>query len=1348
MKHSPIYKIRSKIGRHSVVYIFMNNFEKHYFTTMKKAICLLVFALSSVLCIAFEKDFGHLSISDGLSQMSVVSIVQDNDGYMWFGTRDGLNRYDGRQFKVYRNDIEDSLSISDNYIKVLISDGRDGLWIGTTNGLNHYDSINDCFHRYFVDPGQRTGNMNEINSLCMWGDTLLVGTYRGLYMLKNGRLMKIPDQNNRVYSISEYEGKAYIGHSKGLSVMTGDSKPRSLFEGEAVNHVYISREGNVYITYSNYGDFAQVDTESWQIDRIHLLGEQGRTGQPLIRCMTESPDRKSLIFGTYDGLRIYELESGRITSVNQGKEFGYGLSHYAVESIYTDRAGTLWVGTYGGGINHAHDMKPLFRHYPVNTDEIASGVLGSIVSSPDGNTLWIGTDASGVIGFDTEKEVFHQFSRDSDDMYKDNNVKSLLYDNGLLYAGFYTGKLRVLDTKTGLWKDTIRDNDNSAIYSIIRNKGRIIIGRYSQYGLKEVRNGTIHNMGLSTDDGNIVNVSQITTLCYDRDTLWIGTRSKGLYRYGKNGRLDHFSIDGPLDISGNRITTIIRDSRGRILAGTSDGGLNIYCDGAFRCISHKDGLADNGICSILEDKKGRIWVVTRSGISLLGENDKAVRTFDQSDGILTHEFSPNSCAMTPDGNIWIGGDNALLKFMPENMIFNNYVPPIVINSVMVNGKHKTNGKASGLVLNHKENSLTFTFSSLNYIYPEKNRYSWFLSGADKGWQMSGGLNMVNYTNLSPGTYEFKVKGSNNDGLWNEEAAVFRFEILSPIWTRWWALCIYFIAAGLILFIIIKSIADRKNMHRSMMEKQRKEEQYKAQIKLFTNFAHELRTPLTLIISPLEEILSIDNPQPVTHSTINMIHDNAKRLLMMVNQLMDLRSKEEDMMKVRVARGDIAGFAKEIFIAFNHQAQQRHIRYEFICDHKPEDIWFDRSLFEKVMMNLLSNAFKFTPDKGWITLEIKDEGERVRICVADCGIGISEGELENIFSPFYRTDEAHVGFEGSGVGLSLVKSIVELHHGTAYAESVKGQGTTFHIILRKGRLLFKDDEIIKGYQDSETIDRYIHEDSPASGAVPVKSSSTILVVEDNNELRKYIISGLSRYWNVIEASNGAEGKVQALSHVPSLIISDVMMPVMDGLQMCEVLKKDSRTSHIPIILLTARQMVIQMKEGLELGADDYITKPFNMQSLILKVGNIISSREKLKVLYGQTVAVENLGLEIDSTSSDEKFLQQLNCHIDKYISESDLNADSLCQIVGMSRATLYRKTVAATGLSPARYIQTVRLNMAAKMLENSNMSITDIAMATGFSSIVHFSSSFKKKYGMSPTQYIQDKIQKGQNEQID
>lgn len=1326
----------------------MNKFEKSNYGFMRKTVFSLCFTLLSVTVLAFEKDFGHLSIADGLSQMSVVSITQDSDGYMWFGTRDGLNRYDGKEFKIFRNDIEDTLSISDNYIKVLISDSKGGLWIGTAGGLNYYDNISDSFTRYFINPGQRTGNINEINSLCLSGETLFIGTYRGLYILEDGIVKKVPDLDNRIYSTIEKNGSIYIGHTGGLSVLTEDMTVKHLIEGESVNHIYISKAGNIYVTYANYGDFAQVDLQTGHTRRFHLLGKQGRSGQPLIRCITEDSDGKSLIFGTYDGLRIYELDSGKITSVNQGNEFGHGLSHYAVESIYSDRAGTLWVGTYGGGINHSHDVSPLFRHYSANSEEIQSGVLSSITASPDGKTLWIGTDAAGVIGFDVEKEMFHTYPRYSDDMYKDNNVKSLLYDDGLLYTGFYTGKLGVFDTRSGRWNKIIKDDNNSAIYTIIKNRGKIILGRYSQYGLKEIKGDRIVNMGLSTEDGNIVNVSQITTLCYDRDTLWIGTRSKGLYRYVQNGRLDHFSIDGPLNISGNRISSIVKDRSGKIYVGTSDGGLNIWQNGQFKCISHKDGLTDNSICSVIEDNNEGIWVITRSGISLLGENDKPTRTFNHSDGILTHEFSPNSCAVTPDGHIWIGGDNALLKFMPENMTVNNYIPPVVINAVSVNGKHVSNGKRQGLVLNHKENSLTFRFSSLNYIYPEKNRYSYFLSGADNQWQEAGAINMVNYTNLPPGTYEFMVKGSNNDGVWNPEPAVFEFEILKPVWTRWWAMCIYVLVIGIFAFIIIKSISDKRKMHRSMIEKQRNEDQYKARIRLFTNFAHELRTPLTLIISPLEEILSIDNPQPVTHGTLHLIHDNAKRLLHMVNQLMDLRSKEEDKMKVRVAEGDIAGFAKEIFIAFNHQAQQRGISYEFFCSQKPTGVWFDRNLFEKVLMNLLSNAFKFTPDGGKISLDISEKDDMVMLKVSDSGIGIYESDLENIFNPFYRTDDAHEGFEGSGVGLSLVKSIIELHHGHIYAESTKGRGTTFNIVLHKGNDRFGESEIIQGYQDSETIDRYATGEEIKNVPAAAKTSATILVVEDNKELRKYIVSGLSRYYNVIEASNGSEGRLQALANAPSLIISDVMMPVMDGLQMCEELKNDSRTSHIPIILLTARQMVIQMKEGLELGADDYITKPFNMQSLILKVGNIIASREKLKVLYGQTVAVENLGLEINASLSDEKFLQQLNAHIDQYISDSDLNADSLCKIVGMSRATLYRKVVAATGLSPARYIQTVRLNMAAKMLENSEMSVTDIAIATGFSSIVHFSSSFKKKYGISPTQYIHEKSQERKNEQID
>lgn len=1295
--------------------------------------------------------FKHLSVADGLSQMSVVSIVQDAEGYLWFGTRDGLNRYDGYEFKIYRNILGDSLSLSDNYIKAIEADGKNGLWIGTANGLNHYCPETDSFQRYYINEDRHTGNANEINSICVTGETVWIGTYHGLFKLEGAMLRPVEGFKNRIFDIAYSGDRLYVGHSSGLSVLSGNSIIKEIPAREGINIIHAGKDGDVYACFSDTGDFARIDTADFSTTRHRLLGSPGK-GFSMIKCLSETPDGQTLLFGTYDGLRAYVKSGSHGKTANGGRE-AEGLTHSAVESILFDRAGTLWIGTYAGGINYMHGHSPFFRHY--STGNPALGIISCMIYDPANGCIWTGTDAGGVLKFDCSTGKFFRYGTSSEAGIRDGNVKTLYLDGNLLYAGLYSGKICILDTKAGKWIRTLRlPNEETAIYSILPDNGRLLVGTYSPHGLKQLENGVFSNLDLPSHDGRMMNISQITTLCKNADTLWIGTRSNGVFRFipSDNGHIDHFCTDSRPGISGNRISSIIRDSRGRILIGTSDGGLNIFENEKFSSVSSKDGLPDNNICSVIEDRQKGIWVITHTGMSLLDENDDASDTFSRASGIEIQEFSMNACTMDENGTIWVGGDNALLNFNPGEIYRNEYVPPTVITSVKVNNK-PINIAGNENALSHNLNNLTFSFSALNFINPKENRYMYRLDGAEKEWKISD-TRTANYTNLRPGKYEFQVMGSNNDGLWNEVPATYGFEIKAPVYARWWAIMLYVMTAGGICAVIAANIMEKRKIKARMAERQHDEEMYKSRIKLFTDFAHELRTPLTLIISPLEDILSPEHPQPVSMDNLSLIYRNAKRILLTVNQLMDLRSKEENSLHIRVAEGDFAGFAEEICMAFNHMAEKRGITYAFRCTKRPVLLWYDRRMFEKVIMNLLSNAFKFTADKGKITVSAGfvdgngtlppcigeiSAGYDVFIYVSDSGTGIAASDKEKIFDPFFRSSNA-AGTEGSGVGLSLAKSIVEMHHGVIGVDSAPGKGSRFFILLKQGCQHFTEDEIIRDYKDSETVDRYM--DSPAASPADAGMASDgehsgnkrILVVEDNKELRKYMCSALSRFWRVIEAGNGAEGKAMAISYGPSIIISDVMMPEMDGLQMCSELKNDIRTAHIPIILLTARQMMIQMKEGLDLGADDYITKPFNMNMLILKIRNILASREKLKNLYGATVAVENLGTAVDTELSDEKFLQVLNTKILKFITDSELNVESLCKSIGMSRATLYRRITSATGLSPAKYILTVRLRTAARMLGETRMNITDIAAACGFSSIVHFSSSFKKKYGVAPSKY--------------
>ena len=649
--------------------------------------------------------FDHLSVTDGLSQMSVVAITQDDDGFLWFGTRDGLNRYDGYEFRIFRHELHDTTSISDSYIRCMANDRRGGLWIGTANGLNRYNPRTGTFTRYYIDRQRHTGIANEINALCadstggVW-----LGTYEGLYHLDGGGsapIERIEELSQRIYSIVSVGDLLYVGHDRGLATLSSDGRLRHIIRNDrerAVNLIFADSRGRVYVSFANTGTLGWLDPETGALHERTIIADDPHRRNDLIRSIAEPPGTGKLVLGTYDGLRIYDPAGETIESYNQTPQEGGGLSHYAVETVYIDRAGSLWVGTYAGGVNYAHAQNDLFSHYDPARGNHTPGVLSAIVSEPSGKVLWIGTDAGGVLRFDVMRRKFDYYpcSTDPGDFFKDNNVKSLFLDGETLYVGLYTGQLHTLNTRTRRWTGLIRNPEHTAIYALARMNDTLLLGTYSAHGLKYLSPDGIRDLDLLSE-GKTVNIIQISALCPTEEALWIGTRSRGLYRYRRSGELDRFTSDDGNSISGNRITAIVADSRGRMLIGTSDGGLNIYTPSTdrFEIITHNDGLHDNTICSIVEDHTGRLWIITRTGISEMDADNRILRTYDHSSGIRVQEFSTATAFVTPDNTIWAGGDNGLISFNPDNLHINTYAPPVVITSVSVNNRPLDNVTGGG-----------------------------------------------------------------------------------------------------------------------------------------------------------------------------------------------------------------------------------------------------------------------------------------------------------------------------------------------------------------------------------------------------------------------------------------------------------------------------------------------------------------------------------------------------------------------------------------------------------------------------------------------------------------------------
>lgn len=1061
-------------------------------------------------------------------------------------------------------------------------------------------------------------------------------------------------------------------------------------------------------------------------------------------------------------------QSGNFKVYNQKGKGEGSLSSYAVEALCVDNAGGLWVGTYSGGLDYYNKQSNSFRFVDTRLSEHVLGITGPMQQGKDG--IWIGTEANGIMHYNPATNAFQYYpcvQTTKPEGYPDNNVKSLLLDNNILHVGVFRGKMYDFDTNLHQYIKVYDNPGGGAIYEIKRDQyGKLLLGTYSAKGFGMLENDHIMTHDLVLDKGGAFNVPQITSFALTQNKgIYIGTRSNGLYFYNGKNITSYNTTSKSNKISGNKISAVLEDRNQNVWIGTMDGGLNVIekRTSQFKVFSTKNGLKDNKICSIAQDRKGRIWVVTRRGISEVDLEKGVKKTVDYTSGIKIQEFSQNSILVSNDNTIYVGGDNGFITFNPDSIQPSRFLPPIVINSVAVNNVPlvKDFEDQETLNLKHDENNITITYSALSYTLSKRNKYAYKLEGIDKEWNQVEDIRRVNYANLSPGKYTFRVKGSNSDEVWNEQGTSLIIYIAPPFWWAWWAIIIYLIIILTIVYYIVRYYRVQHDLDHQLALKQQEDELHQARINLFTYLSHELRTPLSLIIGPLEDIMQKSTTPAFLTVPLQRIFENSKRLLLLVNELMDFRKQESGQFHLKAAEGDFVQFAEEIIIAFRELSANRNITLNYKIKPDVENLWFDRNLFEKVLLNLLSNAFKHTPSKGVIELIISnveldetfkskleqpnpncylDAQQYLHISISDNGKGIPAKELSRIFDPFYQIPEQNqVNIGGTGIGLSLTKGIVELHHGAIWAESPENTGAIFNILLPYGREHLTEEEVVENYQDAESISPYLHADLLSEKVEVIEvhtgKKNLVLIVEDNAELRQYLKSCLVTHYKVIEAANGKEACEMAMQQMPDIIISDIMMPVMDGLKMCKKIKNDLLTSHIPIILLTARASMLQMKEGLELGADDYITKPFSSNILLLKLKNIMQSRENLKNLYGKRFSLESMGVEV--VTADDKFMQKLYKVVENNIENPDLNIDKFCEEINMSSANLYRKIKAVTNLSPLEYVKSVRMQLASKMLKETDLSVTEISEKVGFNSLIHFSATFRKHFGFSPTKYVQN-----------
>ncbi len=1357
----------------------------------KKVFYLLLWCLITPLSLfAQNLKFNHLTVDNGLSQNSVNKIIQDHKGVIWICTGDGLNKYDGYDFVIYRKDSNNPKSLNDNRVNTVFEDKSNHLWIGTTTGLSYFDKDKDEFIPYLLksSKGYTVKSIVEDNS-----GNLFLGTNFGLKFFDRKRKV-INDiklnNDDKIQSLSIDKDNLWIGNNSGLVIYSFKNHQLvnsykqltqrfkniriNAIKHEADGTVWIATEANGVARYSKNG-------------RIKFITDKEGLLSNTVRDLLIVKNKEVWV-GTKFGLSIFNKETNKIQNYTY-KENGAPertLSQSSVHNLFEDRTGNIWIGTYSGGVNLIYNFSQnfIYKGHGLNDpSKLSNKEINSISEEEDGS-VWLATDVGGLNYW--KREV------NSIDVYKYapnqsayNTIKNIHQDQknkNILWLGTGSGILKFDKRKKDFQQFDLFQKVIPAYiheYTFENSKNGIWIGTDFD-GLYLVENDKkIKQYDRSTNKNLLLNSNFISALEDDQGKgLWIGNRSDGLnyLDYRTNKITSYVSEkDNPYSLSNNGILSLYQDSKQRLWIGTDGGGLNYYdkATNQFLIINKSNGLGNNTVQAITEDEAGAIWISTNKGLFRIKVNvnhqplkfqNLEIVNYTAKDGLQSNQFSQHSVFKGLNHELFFGGINGLTIFSPQSISKNMDKPNIIFTELSVLDKlvkvdhnsvlDKPIDEQETLILPFDQAYFTLRFSLLNYIYPEKNKYAYVLDGlSNDKWHYVNGQRQATYTNLKPGNYTFKLKAANNSGVWIDEPRTLSIIILPPWYQTWWAYAIYtfvFLALLYLFYYYTKYTERLKNkvVYETYIAKQ---EQELAQKKLsfFINISHEIKTPITMIMAPLQKLLNANQNNEAWSQYLNSMNKSGQRLLNLIDQLLDFRKLDAGETNLKAAKGNMVRFIREIVIISNSLANSKNIDLSFTTSHQSLEVWFDRDKMEKVIYNILSNAIKYTPNFGKIvvSLDLNKLNKEVIISITDNGCGISEDKLPFIFEPFIHHDSALNNVSGTGIGLAFAKELIDLHHGKINVTSTPALKnefgyTCFEINLPLGKSYLLESEIDDQYLQTENIDNYkdlpqIKQSSFEEIKKKIKQNHTadklvMLIVEDNEEVLQFLGDNFKDEFEVISAANGLTGLEIALANIPDIIVSDVMMPGMNGIEFCSRIKEDINTSHIPLILLTARSPLLFKLEGLENGADEYISKPFNLNLLEVKVWNLIGNRQKMRSRFQKEVFLEPTNTVISTV--DDLLIEKIIKYIEDHIDEEGLSVEELSDYVGMSRGNLYKKLKALTAKSPVEFIRYIRLKRASQLLKQYKVYINEVALMVGFQDINYFRKCFKEEFGVSPTDF--------------
>lgn len=1332
-------------------------------------------ALMSLICLsskAIENPYlYYLGIEHGLSNNAVTSIYQDKYGFMWFGTYEGLNRYDGYTFKVFRNHLNDPNSLVNNWIVAIHEDSRHNILVGTKKGANIYNIVTGKFSQikfrsavkkeltpasYAINAFEGDANGNVF--IATAGQGLLIykkddtiasqvsfKTSTGPLTSYHVQSVKV-DQNKKVWLFIQGYGLCLYQAKDNRIVQVAQSLQSALcMTPDGFGHLWIGNEYGLY----------QYDIAS---KSFHMYTEaDGFLSHNNVYGLMV--DKNGLLWISTDGggVTIYDIRKNKLNYLKPGKESGM-LTSGAVNTVFEDKDQRKWIGTLRGGINVLDKNKNRFKTIaanPLKKDGLISNFIISFCEDQTGN-VWIGTDGEGLSYWNRQHNSFSNFRHqiNTPGSLTNNNVARIIKDyKDDIWLSTYGGGVNKFDQSSGTFKyyrcfnTTTKSSDRNA-WSIYEDRSKNIwVGTCTDGGLYKLNRNTDKFELFSSKINNVISINEDK-----QGMLWMGTFS-ALISFSKNL---HAVKTFHLNVA---VRAIYEDRKGNFWIGTEGAGLLLFNrkTGTYKTFSEKNGLPGNTVLNILEDNSGMLWISTFNGLSRFNPLNGHFKNFYESDGLQSNQFNYNAALKLHSGEFLFGGIKGFNIFHPEDIRPFTMKPAFLITGLRTNNTayerdensvdKKSVYEVDKITLPYDKAMLSVDFAALEYSSPNKISYAYYLEGWDNNWNNAGNARTVNYSKLREGNYRLRIKSTNAEGEWLHNERILQVKVLPPWWRSIWAYICYVTAIFGSLYLYLrdqkKQTALKYQVDLANLKVAQEKELNEKKLAFFTNISHEFRTPLTLIINPLKELLN--GARQIDPKELSIVYRNARRLLSLVDQLLLFRKSDEENLKI--TKLNLVLFCQEIHACFAQQAKTRNITFSFSSTADAIEIYADREKIEIALFNIISNAFKFTPDGGTIALSIHDLANEIEIHVKDTGTGISADAGQAIFARFSQVFEKNTPSKpGFGIGLYLVNKFIKLHSGTATYTSKHGQGTDFSIKLLKGTAHFPSqiiheaitegpvflDELIGDAPNLQSKQQAKHEEEEDIQEVTSEKKS-ILIVDDNDDIRNYIRQLFKPNYLVYEAASGEEGLAMVHKHLPDLIITDVVMGELSGIALCEQIKENPALSHIPVILLTSSSSAEIKLKGIEGGADDHITKPFDKDLLLARVTNLLKNRTTLQSYFFNEITLQSNDYKV--SKENKAFLEKCITITEAHLNNPEFNIKTLADGVGMSHSALYKKVKTISGKSVNEFIRYIRLRKAAQLFINSADNVNEVAFQAGFSDIKYFREQFFKLFGLRPSEYL-------------